>query len=73
MRLSDIMSPMGLWGWAVAAMVLFVAVYAGQVWSVFSARNRELMTRAGSLPLADDLTLPPAQAQGTAETPEVQR
>lgn len=76
MRLSDIMSHMGLWGWAVAAMVLFVAVYVSQVWWMFSARNREAIQRGGSLPLQDDLLLPPIPAadasQRTEKTTEVQ-
>jgi hypothetical protein len=67
MRLSDIMSQMDLWGWAVAAMVLFVAVYVSQVWWMFAAANHATMQRGGSMPLQDDLVLVPAPGAAAAQ------
>lgn len=65
MRLSDIMSHTGLWGWTVAAMVLFIAVYIAQVIWTFSARNRQTMERGGTMPLDQD-RLVPADAKNQA-------
>lgn len=65
MRLTDIMSSMGLAGWAVAAMVLFILVYVVQALWTFSPRNRDLMARGASMPLDDDLLIAPAEAQPT--------
>lgn len=50
---SDIMSHANLWGWAVAALVLFCLVFATQVWRAFAARNKAEFDRAAALPLAD--------------------
>lgn len=58
MSKTDIMSQMGLWSWAVAAMILFIAVYIAQVIWTFSPRNRETMERGGALPLGEDLRVP---------------
>ncbi|MBM4342726.1 MAG: cbb3-type cytochrome c oxidase subunit 3 [Deltaproteobacteria bacterium] len=50
---SDIMGHANLWGWAVAALVLFCLVFATQVWRTFAARNKAEFDRAAGLPLAD--------------------
>ncbi len=65
MRLTDIMSSMGLAGWTVTAMVLFILVYVVQALWTFSPRNRELMARGANMPLDDDLRVAPAQALPT--------
>jgi cbb3-type cytochrome oxidase subunit 3 len=42
-RLSDIMSHMNLSTYPQAALVLFLAVFAGVVWRTYSRCNREKM------------------------------
>lgn len=54
MRLTDIMSNMGLASWAVAAMVLFILVYAGQVMWTLSPRNKAVLDRGSQMPLDED-------------------
>lgn len=63
MRLTDIMSSMGLAGWAVAAMVLFILVYVAQLFWTFAPHNRDVMARGANMPLDEDLRIPPAAAQ----------
>ncbi len=61
------MSHMGLWGYAVAAMVLFIGVYIAQVIWTFSARNQTVMERGGNMPLDVD-RLEPAASNQAART-----
>lgn len=68
MRLTDIMSSMGLAGWTVAAMVLFILVYVVQALWTFSPRNRDVMARGANMPLDDDLLIAPTAAQPTHST-----
>lgn len=53
---SDIMAHANLWGWAVAALCIFVAVFAAQAWRAYHPRNRQAHDRAAALPF-DDGTL----------------
>jgi len=59
------MAHAGLWGWAVAALALFIAVFAAWTWRVFSARERDSMARGALLPF-DDGTVSPASAANAA-------
>lgn len=62
MRLTDVMSSMGLAGWTVVAMVLFILVYVVQLFWTFAPRNRDVMARGANMPLDEDLRIPPATA-----------
>lgn len=63
MKLSDLMSNMGLSGYAQVAMLLFLAVFIGQTLWIFLPRNRQEFARAGLLPLDDDDNQPRPMAQ----------
>ena len=62
MRLTDVMSSMGLAGWAIIAMVLFMLVYVVQFLWTFAPGNRDVMARGANMPLDEDLRIPPATA-----------
>ena len=53
MGLSDVMGHAGLSGYAVAAMVLFMAAFAAIVVWTFAPRRRREMDDASRLPLDD--------------------
>lgn len=54
MRMSDIVGSLDLSVYTQVALVLFVGVFAAVLARTFSRRHRDEMTRAASLPLADD-------------------
>jgi cbb3-type cytochrome oxidase subunit 3 len=54
MRLSDVMSNMGLTSFAEIALVLFFLVFVGIVIYTFLRRNRKKYQEASMLPLEDD-------------------
>jgi len=56
MRLSDIMSAMGLSLYPTVAMIFFLAVFAGVLVRVFRPSARAEMDAAARLPLSDDST-----------------
>jgi cbb3-type cytochrome oxidase subunit 3 len=57
MRLSDIMSRMGLHTYAEVALVIFFVVFVGIAIYVFSRRRRKHWDRARYMPLEDDKPL----------------
>lgn len=65
MKLSEIMSNMGLSGYTQVAMVLFLFAFIGEAIWIFLPRNRSLWNRAQHLPLEDG-----AQAAPHAGTTE---
>lgn len=60
MKLSDVMSGLGLSGYPIVAMALFLAVFAGVVVMVLSRSKRAEFDRAAMLPLEDSVQVPPA-------------
>ena len=54
MRLSDVMSNMGLTSFAEIGLVLFFLVFVGIVIYTFLKRNRKKYEEASMLPLEDD-------------------
>lgn len=54
MRMSDIMSGLGLAIFPTVALVIFLAVFAGVVVTVGNRRKRAEFDAAAMLPLADD-------------------
>ncbi|GMV40839.1 MAG: hypothetical protein AMXMBFR64_25550 [Myxococcales bacterium] len=69
MRLSDIMSRMGLTTWAEVALVIFFGVFVGIAIYVFAVRKRSRWEKARYLPLEQD---PPAgdDDQGSGQGPK---
>lgn len=65
MKLSEIMSNMGLSGYAQVAMVLFLLAFIGEAIWIFLPRNRASWHRAQHLPLEDG-----AQAKPNASATE---
>lgn len=57
MRLSDIMSAMGLAIYPTIALFVFLAVFIGVLIRIGRRGNSDALTRAGRLPLADDAPL----------------
>jgi cbb3-type cytochrome oxidase subunit 3 len=53
MRLTDIMSGSGLSGYAIVALVLFMAAFIAIVVSIFLPSRKGEFDRAGQLPLDD--------------------
>ena len=58
MRLSDVMSNMGLTSFAEIGLVLFFLVFVGIVIYTFLKRNRKKYEEASMLPLQDDDAAP---------------
>jgi cbb3-type cytochrome oxidase subunit 3 len=54
MKLSDIMSNAGLTIYAEVALILFVLVFAGVLWRVFSPSRKKEYERASRLPLDEE-------------------
>lgn len=54
MRLTDVMSSMGLAFYPVVALVLFLAVFVAVVARAYSRSRKDEMDRAGLIPLSDD-------------------
>lgn len=63
MRLSDIMSQMGLSSWTEVALLVFLAVFVAQAVWLMLPRNRALFEEAGRLPFED----------GTHDSPRTSR
>lgn len=63
MRLSDIMSNMGLAIYPTVALVLFVAIFAGVVWRLVRSRREELDAFA-QLPFSENCCGPASDAAG---------
>lgn len=62
---ADIMGQAGLWGWAVAGLLIFAGAFVAQAWWTFAARNRQIFDRAAHLPLDDgDISPPPHPVSG---------
>ena len=59
MRMSDIVSGLGLAVYPIIAMLMFIAVFAGAMIRVFARGRRAEMDAAANLPLADDTARPP--------------
>jgi cbb3-type cytochrome oxidase subunit 3 len=55
-RLSDLMSAMGLQVWAEIGLVLFLALFAGVIVYTFGPRRRETFDQARHMPLDEGLT-----------------
>ncbi|MFO0569859.1 MAG: cbb3-type cytochrome c oxidase subunit 3 [Polyangiaceae bacterium] len=54
MKLSDIMSSMGLATYAEISLLIFFAVFMGVVFHVYKKGSQETFDRAGRMPLDDD-------------------
>jgi cbb3-type cytochrome oxidase subunit 3 len=54
MKLSDVMSEMGLAGFAEVAMAIFMLVFVAIVFQTFRRQSREVFERARSMPLDDE-------------------
>ena len=54
MRLSDIMSAANLWGYAVIAMILFLAVFVAIVIVNFAPGRKRTYDAASRMPLDDE-------------------
>ena len=54
MRLSDIMSAANLWGYAVIAMILFLAVFVAIVIVIFAPGRKRTYDAASRMPLDDE-------------------
>jgi len=59
MKLSDVMSAMGLAGYAEVALVLFIAIFIGVVLHVYRKDGRAQYERAAQIPLHDDVPFDP--------------
>ena len=51
MRLSDVLRDLGLTGFGVAALLLFLAAFLAIVWRTWSRKRRQDYERASRLPL----------------------
>ena len=54
MKLGDVMSASGLSGYAIVALLLFVAAFLMVVLMILAPGSAERMARAAQLPLEDD-------------------
>ena len=54
MKLADVMSASGLSGFAIVALLLFVAAFLMVLMMIFAPGSGERMKRAAQLPLEDD-------------------
>jgi len=65
MKLSDVMSAMGLAGYAEIALIIFFAVFLGVVFHVYRREGRLQYERARFMPLRDDVPLDPRDEPGS--------
>ncbi|MBX3378480.1 MAG: CcoQ/FixQ family Cbb3-type cytochrome c oxidase assembly chaperone [Phycisphaeraceae bacterium] len=63
MRMSDVMSGLGLAAFPIAAMALFLLVFVGVIWQVLRKSARAEFDRAAMLPLSDSGESDPAEAK----------
>jgi cbb3-type cytochrome oxidase subunit 3 len=59
MKLVDVMSASGLSGYAIVALLLFVAAFLMVLVMILAPGSAERMARAARLPLDDDMRSPP--------------
>ncbi len=64
MKLTDIMSNMGLEGWAELGLVIFLAVFITQAVWVFWPSRKSMLQQAGHMPLQDQVAVAQAPATG---------
>jgi cbb3-type cytochrome oxidase subunit 3 len=67
MKLSDVMSAMGLAGYAEIALLVFFAIFLGVVVHVYRREGRLQYERARFMPLEDEVPLDPRDELGSAK------
>ncbi len=66
MKLVDVMSASGLSGYAIVALLLFVAAFLMVVMMILAPGSSERMARAAQLPLQDDADIPNGSSSNNA-------
>ncbi len=69
MRMSDVMSSLGLAIYPIAGMFLFLSVFIGVILQVTARRSRGVLDGAALLPLADETSPGPRSPLHSADRP----
>ena len=66
MRMSDIVSSLGLAVYPIAGMLLFLSVFVGVILHVTARRHAKALDTAATLPFCDEVTSPPSARPATS-------